>query len=234
MGLYSWTANSELTKPELRQAVYDAVSHGIHWMVTPYREIVLVHAVLQPLNFPRFGNTNLDPESISFGVAPRRLGESRALLTGEINVDNDGTSKPVIEASWNEQLDTPETDAVPRSSHVLEIKINQNRKYKADADEKGKIWIPIEGGPGKPSFHFFEDTKYRKVKYKVTSTSRFGEYFTYDPNNPNDPNRVKTRTTPDVQAVTLDILNSKKPNPPKVKVHYSDNSMARDKAAKSK
>ena len=117
MGLYSWTANSELTKPELRQRVYDAVSHGIHWMVTPYREIVLVHAVLQPLNFPRFGNTNLDPESISFGVAPRRLGESRALLTGEINVDKTVRSRLVIEASWNEQLDTPETDAVPRSSH---------------------------------------------------------------------------------------------------------------------
>ena len=34
---------------------------GVHWMVTPFRKLTLVHAVRQPLLRPKYNNLKIDP-----------------------------------------------------------------------------------------------------------------------------------------------------------------------------
>jgi hypothetical protein len=219
MGLSEWASikNSEKLKA--------AAKDGVHWMLTPYKEIYLVHAVKQPLGLPKFAKRlelgdQGDPDLGVFKLKERKLNDTKALLEGKINVHKESTLKLEINATWNEILDDPEHQIlddpehqnppsfeVPHASHVFEKKINQNEKHMPDAREKGKVWVQVEG------YHFFEDTKYRKVKYQITTTSRFGDYFVYDRK---DKNAI-ARMTPDSQSTSLDILNSKKPDPPKIK-----------------
>lgn len=61
------------------------------------------------------------------------------------------------------------------------------------------------------SVHEFGDTRYRKVTYRASATSRFREYF--PPEQASDPDTSLSRTG---DPVTVEILNSARPVAPKV------------------
>ena len=62
----------------------------------------------------------------------------------------------------------------------------------------------------KVTAHEFGDTKYRRVRYQVSATTRFREYFS--PSITSDPANL-TRTSPDVE---IDVLSSARPAAPRV------------------
>lgn len=134
--------------------------NGCHWMLTPYRELTLVHAVQQPLMAPAFQNLN----------SKRELGQTFATLTDFIKVCGKSTVKLDINAYWEEPIDAlseSRCQILTQNSHVCEIKV-----------ESSATIIDLNNYR-----HEFGDTKYRRVTYTAEATSRFSEYFQFSSQN---------------------------------------------------
>lgn len=156
LGLLDWVKQID---PAAVGAFLNQVNSGTHWMVTPYRTLTLVHAVRQPLLAPAF--TGLS--------ALRSLGDTFALLTDEaFEISQKSTSHVDINASWTEwldPLDEPRDRQLSVRAHVFQQPITPgNPKNAIDT-------LPLQGK------HEFGDTKYRKVTYTASATTRFSEYF---------------------------------------------------------
>lgn len=158
MGLWRWIEEALDDPPaELREAVLD----GRHWMFTPFRELVVVHAVRQPLLTPEF-------ETL---VAVRDSGETFAGLRGVARVSRKSTERLDLKGSWTEFIDDLEEDAPreqPRQGHVDRVPVEIDP---ADRDSTTLDLEPLEVR------HEFGDTKHRIVHYKAAATTRFAEYF---------------------------------------------------------
>ncbi len=74
-----------------------------HWMLTPPRELRLVHAVQRPLVAPAF--TELESE-------PRRAGETHIDLIATLRLDAKSTARVEIIGTWIDPIDVPGTPAV--------------------------------------------------------------------------------------------------------------------------
>ncbi|KAA8786728.1 hypothetical protein EC604_23145 [Paenibacillus amylolyticus] len=140
---------SAATRDYLRRLALE----GRLWMLTPSRELTLVHAVRQPLIEPVFQET----------VANREKSQTYVNLKGSIGMDGKSTVKLDINACWQEPVDAlsePQCITISHQAHVCEIKV--------DASENE---VPLVYR------HEFGDTKYRQVTYTADATSRFSEYF---------------------------------------------------------
>lgn len=165
MGLWGWLEEKNLLPNSLNTICKNALD-GKMWMITPFREITLVHAVQQPLITPQFQKL----------TAKKDLNTAFVTLKDTFMIDGKSTSKLEVVAEWKE----PKIKNI--SNHSLgENTINDNEmnEYKSCAieaitiDEK-QTWITLNHQ------HYFPDTKHRVVKYKAIATSRFSEYF-YEP-----------------------------------------------------
>lgn len=163
-----------------------SAGRGQHWMITPSRTITLVHAVQQPLALPQLQI-----------VADRRINDTGAYLRGKIDIHPKSTSKVELLAEWDEPVDPVSENkwhTISGRAHVFE-------KYN-EVDEP-----TIDYVRQRQEFH---DTKYRKVRYHSTATTRFREYFA--PVITNDPARI-SRVGPEV---TVDVLGTARPAAPKL------------------
>lgn len=238
MGLLQWVkddkanwTNEDLLK--LEKEIYA----GRNWLFTPFREISLVHAVQQPLDFP---------SQPILQVRPREKNNTYAYLFGTIFVHIPSTSKVDILAEWTERMDDvtkiePVLEPVPFSGHVMELPIwlDDGKEVKIESNPNA---LRLEANQSRLVFNSFEaktihdtllkkpvtpenqaqinlaskvekqgfgDTKYRRVHYKVRATTRFREYFP-----PNMPNESLVR---DTQEIEIDILSTARPSKPLVK-----------------
>ena len=82
----------------------DRVLAGIHWMLTPYRELAFVHAVQRPLIKPEFQALE----------SHRLLGDTFADLEDQIPISGRSTIKLDIKGSWFDPIDTGEKPEVSR------------------------------------------------------------------------------------------------------------------------
>jgi hypothetical protein len=182
---------------------------GRHWMITPFANVTLVHAVRQPLQAPQLAN---------LGTA-KKLGATHATLAGNLIVHSKSTSKADINARWMEWVDNPNDSENPdphqvnRRQHVGEITIdsgndviNLSKAVKQNKPDKTDE---------KPMRHNFGDTKFRAVDYSAVATTRFREYFNPPPSEEEpDPEGMFTRETE--EPVRANVLNSARPAAPKV------------------
>ncbi|MFQ5810607.1 MAG: hypothetical protein ACE5JM_13405, partial [Armatimonadota bacterium] len=188
MGMWSWMddAGESSTK---KASLLRLSSEGRHWMIAPFRELVLVHAVQQPLIIPEFRNLS----------AGRAIGRTYATLGDKFPISGKSTAKVDVLAEWSEPIDAlsePEWQPVPGKAHVSEIPIEE------DADELALA-----------ERHEFGDTKYRRVTYTAVATTRFREYLPFTDNEIDTGQKVITRTS---QPETVDVLSSARPDSPKV------------------
>jgi hypothetical protein len=95
-GLWNWATTKAA---DLRTAA----EQGRHWMLTPYRNLTLTHAVQLPLQVP--DSTDLEPT--------RELGDTYAGFGGPIHVDAKSTGRLDVLADWTEDVDLL-TDDAPR------------------------------------------------------------------------------------------------------------------------
>jgi len=152
MGVWQWIKERGLTPAQLA-AFEKIVAWGIHWMVTPYRELTLVHAVKQPMEIPSFVKLHMD----------RGLGDTFAWLNDTMTVHGKSTIKVDVQAEWQEPVDPL---AEP--------------KWKLIGGRAQAAEIPVDYGFTQLTLHHkhsFGDTKYRRVKYTAVGTTRFAEYF---------------------------------------------------------
>jgi hypothetical protein len=199
MGIWNWTQEANISPKAKEELMYYALQ-GRHWMLTPYRDILFVHAVQQPLGRPKFQFLNAD----------KRIGETFATLTDRMEVHVKSTGKIDILAVWNEPVDdlsdkTPlqvEPKIISGNAQAFEVKVQYP---KIPVQDPKALLNSIQSIRDK---HEFGDTKYRSVTYTAVATSRFREYFSSA-----IPAEQFTRVS---DSVTLDILNSARPAAPKV------------------
>jgi len=132
---------------------------GAHWMLTPYRDLVLVHAVQQPL---------CQPTVDTLTAVKDNIGQTNAVLVGQLQLDVKSTGKLDVQAGWTEWVDNPADPApvqVPHKAHAFELQVEESDK---DA------W-PLSKADGHK--HEFGDTRHRAVGYHLVGTTRFREYF---------------------------------------------------------
>jgi hypothetical protein len=131
---------------------------GLNWMLTPFVELQLVHAVEKPLARPEVSELKFrrEPEQTFATVTDGTL-RVHAKSTGEIEID----------ASWQEWVDDL-TEPAPHQiqGHARVTTLHLDPSY------------PLPGKlPQLPIRHTFGDTKHRNVAYRPTALTRFREYF---------------------------------------------------------
>src|SRR5690606_31138600 len=94
MAIWAWT--EEATPPDLANLRATALD-GRNWLHLPFRELLLIHAVQQPLAIPQISQIDITP--------PRQVGETAISLTGTFLLDAKSTGKVDVWAEWLDPLD---------------------------------------------------------------------------------------------------------------------------------
>ncbi len=192
---------------------------GRNWLMTPFREITLIHATLQPVGKPL--NKSLSTE--------RDPGQTSARLYGEFELHGHSTSKAELLASWQEPVDylnEPGPRTIEGRAHVLEFKINPDmtsltltpRPETSRSPQTGQPQIQTRAtitalapAPQTPVYrHEFGDTKFRRVNYSLVTTTRYMEQF------PANELPEETGYTRKSEPVEVKVLNSAPPAMPKI------------------
>ncbi|MEN6559532.1 MAG: hypothetical protein ABFD52_01995 [Acidobacteriota bacterium] len=163
---------------------------GAHWMMTPSRTVTLVHAVQQPLG---------RPGAKAFGVR-RGLGETHAVFEAELNVHGSSSQKFDLAAVWKEPVDNVREKTwrtLDGAAHVLEQPLGRGLTSFAMTARTGHR-------------HEFGDTKYRRVTYELTETTRFREQMPEE--IAGSPELLIRKSEP----VTIDVPNAAPPAIPGV------------------
>ncbi|RSO36002.1 hypothetical protein DMH15_19395 [Streptomyces sp. WAC 06725] len=140
--------------PEKRRELTVASAAGENWMITPWTELTLVHAVEKPLAPPSLADLRFS----------RTAGETSAFVEGVLSLHARSTGRIDLDATWQEWLDDVKEPAPRRVTGY---------------DHVGDL----TPGPRSDTFtfsgvrHEFRDTRHRNVTYTPTATTRFREYF---------------------------------------------------------
>ncbi len=188
MGAWHWL---EEANPGNLSDLFEYARAGSHWMISPFRELVLVHAVQQPLCEPRI--FKLD--------ATRHIGDTFAQLSGAFHLSAASTEKLDLQAEWEEWVDDLNDEAPKRvkgSGRAFETRVLDPAKD----DINHPQWDRRK--------HEFGDTHYRSVNYHLAGTTRFREYF--PPEITADEANI-TRRGP---LFNLGVPNSARPKAPKL------------------
>lgn len=185
LGVWEWI--TEKAGPHRREALKKLALSGGHWMLTPSRELTLIHAVPKPLTPPAFDNF----------TAAKQQGQTWVDLSGLIKVHGKSTGKVDVYADWKDRIDNPDSEgtgndwSAPKSGHPFFI-LNSSP--------------PVDGLDCGGRRHDFGDTKYRQVTYRAVAASSFREYFS----------EGEDVTLEGDNAITVDILNSSRPAVPEI------------------
>lgn len=195
-GVWNWI---EEEPPADLETLKNDAAVGRQWLETPYRQLVLVHAVQQPLAIPEVVNLTLTKED---------LGETSVALTGSVTIHRATTGKIDLLAEWADPFDNPaksgfdeKTDLTPQTMHVCEVIASATGGSKLDLHETKP----------EPIRQNFGDTKYHRVTYRAEATTRFREYFPFDQANITRPGTGEAPLT-----ITRDVQNSARPDAPRI------------------
>lgn len=186
LGLPQWVGD-----PGGADQVRAAAMAGAHWMVTPFRRLVLVHATQQPVCTPL----------LKFAYPVRRIGGTSALLFGKgenIALHGPSTGQFEVLAEWSEWVDDPAQDdpnfpgprRVRFEGALGEIRLAENHPnlFSIESAVEAQRRIDSVSGPTSPeqmkdradaagNKHEFGDTRFRWVRYRLRAATRFREYL---------------------------------------------------------
>ena len=214
MGMYErllWATGADDWQDRRHEAL-----ESRNWMLTPWVELTIVHAVEKPLADPVIGVT-------AAGMA-RGSGETFCALVGSIATHARSTGRLDIDATWTEQVDDVTKDLPVDGvdgrepppavhGHVGDFLLEATE----DACRVGRDDLKAGGGTG-PTHrlrHEFGDTRHRTVTYEAMATTRFREYFPPAVTEGVDETGASliTRTG---GTVTLPVPSSRRPDPPDI------------------
>lgn len=192
------------------------ITAGLHWMVTPYRELTLIHAVQQPV---------CEPTITKLGGVKKNVGATLAYLSGQFRIHTRSTGKIELLAEWDEPVDYI-TEPMPRDNpsntdykpvhgraHVFEAKIEEfypdNLPVPIAVKDPSKADAVVAVDP-ETFRHEFGDTKHRMVDYHLLGTTRFREYF------PQEIVGDKKQISRDGPTFKVNIPSSARPDAPKI------------------
>lgn len=192
LGIWAWLAEAaapeQATKPQELTKLQELALSGGHWLLTPWRELVLSHAVQRPLEPPRFQQ---------FAPAPRMPGETRVVFSGQVQVHAASTGKVEVGASWFDRVD----DMPKGTGNDWSGQQAANPFYLTNT-------APLQtllSCAGKTQE--FGDSRHRRVTYHVTATTLFADCFV---------DEASDGVVKGLEPVTLDIPSSARPAAPDV------------------
>ncbi len=180
MGVYAWL--DAATQAAQAKRARD----GQHWMLTPWRELEVVHAVQRPLKPP-------DIQSVS--IQTRLYGDTNARPEIVAQCSIASTDRVDVHSASHEPVDE---GALPgdqaRNDLAFSLKITDATTYATVLDGNADGGIPdvsvagsdlvatnspdaIKNGQLTPKAHEFHDTRYRRITYWANATSRFREFL---------------------------------------------------------
>ena len=146
-------------------AAVPMIEDGRHWMFTPWRTIVLTHAVQKPLVTPAFPN----PIPVA-----RSKGQVEAYPNlGKFPLSSKSTTRIDLHARWVEPVDNPAAGADPEAAGP----VTRNHTAVAATLPVGRLEAPGDVMTVRQIQHVFSDTRYRRVLYKLDATTRFREFM---------------------------------------------------------
>ena len=153
MKLWQLLEASGLGTPKLKNLIL----HGGHYMFTPFRELVIVHAVRQPLTAPQVHQLSSD----------RQGRWTYALLNGKLTANPPSSQRVDMLSVYTDPIDDGKSEqgAVPRisKSRVGEFPLSTHHSHTINVANLRQD---------------FGDTKHHEVFYHLLATTRFTEYFT--------------------------------------------------------
>ncbi len=191
-----------LERDVVRAAQQPDAERGLHWMLTPWQPLTLVHAVEKPLEPPVV--------NVPTGGVQRNRGETFAALVGAVANHAKSTGRLDVEAQWKEPIDVhPDGPSeLEGTAHVGDFQLES---FEA-ACRIGRDDVPASGSlpPVHQLRHEFGDTKHRVVSYRAVATTRFREYF------PPQITNESALTTHDGDWADVIVPSSRRPDPPEV------------------
>lgn len=205
----------DMVKGSLTPQQRAAAANSGMWMVTPWSNLTLVHAVEKPLLPPV---VDVPPSGLQ-----RQRGETFCALVGTIDNHAKSTGRLDVEATWTEQVDDLAQDAPDDGDdgrplrhghgHVGDFSLQPNEDdcLVGRDDQRPQ--------PGKPAVHKlrheFGDTKHRLVNYRATATTRFREYFPPEIIEGVGADGVRLIEHPGA-SVARHVPSSRRPDPPEI------------------
>jgi hypothetical protein len=168
-GIPQWTALGAE-----RNFVYASALIGANWLITPFRDLTLVHATQAPVCTPEFIDL----------LAHRESGSHDATLVTRkgVRLHGPSTGKFEVEAEWSEWVDDlskPKPQRVQFKGQLGEIKLTENHSnqftLKQAVDEQ--LIDPADPNQQRGDIHSLGDTRFRLIKYRLRATTRFREYL---------------------------------------------------------
>ena len=177
LGIWQWLSSADQAKLEEKALA------GQHWMLTPWRTVELVHAVQRPLIQPDIYKLDID----------KWLHKTYVMVQFITPLSIKSTDHIDLQARWNDPLDDMEQEAganIERSDHAFSVKITDDKSYATWLSDPGFTGTPEHQIIGEdkirvgklfdkspPKIHEFNDTRYRRIEYRVEATTRFREYM---------------------------------------------------------
>jgi hypothetical protein len=190
LGIWDWIAGESAEQRENKLRAIAA--EGGHWMLTPFRELTLVHAVSCPLEPPCFDGFSIQ----------RKPGETCVGFSGKIAIHGPSTGKAEVHASWRDRVDEAQTGNGNEWSPPAENQRHHAQPFHLVSGDPSADRLDCAGNSQE-----FGDTRYRRVSYRVAAASRFRDNFSIT-----DPDEAFVRMGE--EAVEVDILNSARPSAP--------------------
>jgi len=173
------------------------VAAGAHWMITPPRTLMLVHAVQHPLRPARF---------TALKACRTEIGQTSATLQdGVVELHVASTGRIEVIGRWTELIDDPDQGC--RTEERCSVAVD----YAVDETwQSGMVFPPA--APHLLASHEFGDTRHRTVRYLVRATSAYREYLPAG-----IPVEDLSTTTPEADEFSVSVLNSARPAAPTVR-----------------
>jgi hypothetical protein len=163
---------SRLT-PQQKASLLPMALDGKHWMLTPWRDIELVHAVQRPLIAPQVVQHAVSRESAATFARPGFIATCSIKSTDHLD----------LLASWNEPA--PHVHAAGenrrRNDHAFTVKITGPQAYAGTPEYQlaGTDLVRTGGflDDRISKVHEFHDTRYRRIEYWFEATTAFREFM---------------------------------------------------------
>jgi hypothetical protein len=182
LGVWNWLSPVQQTKAIKinghATTLERLVREGQHWMLTPWRNLELVHAVQRPLISPLIGKLVVDrPDSATFAL-PNFISACSIASTDRID----------LRANWNEPFEDATANLLenrPRVDHAFSVKITDAKAYAGSPDYLLEAPDVIRAGGSfhdriAKKVHEFHDTRYRRIEYWLEATTKFREFLPAD------------------------------------------------------
>lgn len=192
LAIWKWM-EEEAFDAEQVSKLQQLAENGQHWMLTPYRELTLVHAVQQPLANPHIDT--LSPDKL-------KIGDTFATVSGDVSLHAASSGKLDLLASWSEPTGYG-FERREANDHVFDLPVPTQQD---------------DLMPWGNRRHEFGDTKYRKVSYYTRATTRFRDYFpqTLTADELSRPALSELPPFSDAHVHVCDVLNSARPLAPNI------------------